>query len=404
VSEPLLLTDIGQLVTCTGTPGAGEASLGISVATSVLIQEGLIAGIGHDDSAVKAALAAGVDTLSMDDQVLMPGFVDSHSHIVFGGDRVAEFKARMSGAPYLAGGIGNTVSATREATTQALATSAGALREEMLASGSTTVEIKSGYGLTVEHEKRILEVAQGITDQTTFLGAHLVPGEHANDPERYVEEVCGPMLEACAPYARFIDVFLEAGAFDARQARRVLTAGLAHGLIPTLHASQLGPGEGAKIALEVGAASLSHGNHLTTSDIQLLRGSAVVVTALPGTDFSTAGAYLDVRPLHDAGITVSLASNCNPGSSFSSSLSFMIALAVREMKMSPADAVWSATAGGAAALRLMDRGQIRVGARADLIQLQAPDYAYVAYRPGVDLVRRVFLNGDMVVEKARDVR
>ena len=170
MSEPLLLTDVGQLVTCTGTPGAGEASLGISVATSVLIQEGLIAGIGHDDSAVKAALAAGVDTLSMDDQVLMPGFVDSHSHIVFGGDRVAEFKARMSGAPYLAGGIGNTVSATREATTQALATSAGALREEMLASGSTTVEIKSGYGLTVEHEKRILEVAQGITDQTTFLG------------------------------------------------------------------------------------------------------------------------------------------------------------------------------------------------------------------------------------------
>jgi imidazolonepropionase len=404
VSSPLLLTDIGQLVTCTGSAGSGEASLGVSHNTSVLIQDGLIRGIGPDDDAVKGAVASEVDTLSMDSQVVIPGFVDSHTHIVFGGDRVVEFNARMSGAPYIAGGIGNTVSATRRASKGALVSNASALREEMLLSGSTTVEVKSGYGLTVEHEKRSLEVAQTITDQVTFLGGHLVPEEYAGDPESYVDAVCGPMLEHCAPYARFVDVFLEKGAFDAHQARRVLTAGVAQGLIPTLHASQLGPGEGAKIALEVGAASLSHGNHLTKSDLQLLRGSRVVVTALPGTDFSTAGKYLDVRPLHEAGITVSLASNCNPGSSFSSSMLFMIALAVREMSMSPADAVWSATAGGAAALRLMDRGQIRVGARADMIQLAAPDYAYVAYRPGVDLVRRVFLQGELVVEKSRDVR
>jgi len=404
VSPSLLLTDIGQLVTCTGTAGSGEASLAVSHNTSVLIHDALIAGIGPDDDAVKNALASGVETLSMDNQVVMPGFVDSHTHIVFGGDRVAEFNARMSGAPYIAGGIGNTVSATREASRDALVSNASALRDEMLLSGSTTVEIKSGYGLTVEHEKRLLEVARGITDQTTFLGAHLIPEEHAGNPESYVDAVCGPMLEHCAPYARFVDVFLEKGAFDAQQARRVLMAGVTQGLIPTLHASQLGPGEGAKIAVEVGAASLSHGNHLTTLDIQLLRGSGVVVTALPGTDFSTAGKYLDVRPLHEAGITVSLASNCNPGSSFTSSMSFIIALAVREMSMSPADAVWSATAGGAAALRLGDRGQIRVGARADMIQLAAPTYAYVAYRPGVDLVRRVFLHGELVVEKFRDVR
>jgi imidazolonepropionase len=256
--------------------------------------------------------------------------------------------------------------------------------------GTTTVEIKSGYGLTVADEERSLRLAGELTAETTFLGAHVVPD---GDPDAYVELVTGPMLAAAAPYAKWIDVFCDRGAFTGEQARAVLTAGIAAGLQPRLHANQLEAGPGVQLAVELGAASADHCTHLTPADLDALAGGDTVATLLPGAEFSTRSAYPDARALLDAGVTVALATDCNPGSSYTSSMPFCIALAVREMGMTPAEALWSATAGGARALRRDDVGRLVVGARADLAVLDAPSYLHLAYRPGVPLIRTVLHNG-----------
>jgi len=324
---------------------------------------------------------------------VLPGFVDSHAHLVFAGDRAAEFAARMAGTPYSAGGIATTVAATRAAPDELLAAGIARLVAEMACGGTTTVEIKSGYGLTVADEVRGLALARAFTKETTFLGAHVVPPEYAGRTDDYVALVAGDMLDACAPYARWVDVFCDRGAFDADQARTVLEAGMAQGLAPRLHANQLAPGPGVRLGVELGAASVDHCTHLVDADVAALAGSATVATLLPGAEFSTRSPYPDARRLLDAGVTVALATDCNPGSSYTSSMAFCIALAVREMRMTPAEAVWSATAGGAAALRRDDIGVVRVGARADLVVLRAPSYVHLAYRPGVDLVASVFRAG-----------
>ncbi|MBP1781236.1 MULTISPECIES: imidazolonepropionase [Micromonospora] len=381
----LLVDHIGELVTNDGRDGD---PLGIRRDAALLVEDGQVAWIGS------ARYAPAADRrIDAGGAAVLPGFVDSHAHLVFAGDRAAEFAARMAGEPYTGGGIRTTVGATRAASDGDLRATVGRLRAEMLRQGTTTVEIKSGYGLTVADEARSLRIAAEFTEDTTFLGAHVVPAEYADRPDDYVGMVCGPMLAAAAPYARWIDVFCERGAFDADHARAILACGQAAGLGVRLHANQLGPGPGVRLGVELGAASVDHCTHLTDADVDALAGSETVATLLPGAEFSTRSPYPDARRLLDAGVTVALATDCNPGSSYTSSMPFCVALAVREMRMTPAEAVWAATAGGAAALRRTDVGRLTPGARADLIILDAPSHLHLAYRPGVPLIRQVLHNG-----------
>lgn len=381
-----LITGIGELVT--NDASAGDV-LGLRAGAAVVVEDGLVAWLG-----AAAAAPAADEVVDVEGRAVMPGFVDSHSHLVFAGDRSQEFRARMAGEPYAAGGIRTTVAATRAASDEELATGVARHVAEMLRQGTTTVEIKSGYGLSVHDEARSLRVAREVTDETTFLGAHVVPPEFADDPAGYVELVTGPMLAAATPYARWIDVFCERGAFDEDQARTILAAGAAVGLRGRLHANQLGPGPGVRLAAELGLAAVDHCTHLSDDDVDALRDSGTVATLLPGVEFSTRQPYPSGRRLVDAGVTVALASDCNPGSCYTSSLPFCVALAVREMGMTPAEAVWSATAGGAAALGRTDVGVLRPGARADLVLLDAPSHLHLAYRPGVPLVARTWSRGD----------
>ncbi|MDQ7904724.1 imidazolonepropionase [Phytohabitans sp. ZYX-F-186] len=382
----LLVDNIGELVT--NDPALGRGPLGIVRRAALLIEDGMVAWVG------RAAYAQPADRrLDAEGAAVLPGFVDSHAHLVFAGDRAPEFAARMAGEPYTGGGIRTTVAATRAASDDDLRATVGRLRREALRQGTTTIEIKSGYGLSVTDEARSLRIAREFTEETTFLGAHVVPAEYADRPDDYVGLVCGPMLRGAAPYARWIDVFCERGAFDADHSRAILTVGQAAGLGVRVHANQLGPGPGVRLAVELGAASADHCTHLDKSDVDALAGSATVATLLPGAEFSTRSAYPDARRLLDARVTVALATDCNPGSSYTTSMPFCIALAVREMGMTPAEAVWAATAGGARALRRTDIGVLRPGARADLVVLDAPSHLHLAYRPGVPLVRHTVHNG-----------
>jgi imidazolonepropionase len=327
---------------------------------------------------------------------VVPGFVDSHSHLVFAGDRSEEFAARMSGTPYTAGGIRTTVAATRAASDEQLAANLARHVTEMRRQGTTTFETKSGYGLTVHDEARALAIAAQLTSETTFLGAHVVPAEYADDPAGYVDLVTGPMLEACAPHARWVDAFCERGAFDADQARAVLKAGIAAGLSGRLHANQLGEGPGVQLACELGLVAVDHCTYLSDADVSALAESGTVATLLPGVEFSTRSPYPDARRLLDAGCRVAVATDCNPGSSYTSSMPLCIALAVREMRMTPAEALLAATAGGARALGRSDVGRIAPGSAADLVVLDAPSYVHLAYRPGVPLVHEVLSGGTPV--------
>lgn len=439
----VLLTNIGELVTndpahggrLGGAVGAGGASLvgtgtgtgvgagagsteglGIVRDAAVVVADGRIAWTGPASSAPAAD-----DLVDLAGRAVLPGFVDSHSHTVFAGDRAAEFAARMAGEPYTGGGIATTVAATRAATEETLRARGRALVREMLAQGSTTVEIKSGYGQDVSTEARMLRIARELTSETTYLGAHTVPPEYSADRSGYLDLVTGPMLAACAPHARWVDVFCEPAAptaFDEDESRAVLRAGLRAGLLARVHGNQLSAGPGVRLAVEVGAASVDHCTHLTDADVEALAGSwdaavvgdrvpsiagpagtagpaggGTVATLLPAVEFSTRSPYPDARRLLAAGVPVALATDCNPGSGFSSSMPFVVALAVREMRMSPAEALWSATAGGALALRRDDVGHLRVGARADLVVLDAPTHLYLSYRPGVPLVHQVWKDG-----------
>jgi imidazolonepropionase len=377
-----LLTGIGELVTF---DPSHEGPLGVVRDAALLEVDGRVQWTGP----AAAAPRKDADTiLDAGGAAVIPGFVDSHTHLVFGGDRAAEFEARMAGRPYSAGGIRSTVAATREASDDALRARLARFVAELHAQGTTTFEIKSGYGLTVPDEERILRLAREVTPETTFLGAHVVPAEYADDPEAYVDLVTGAMLDACAPHARWIDVFCETGAFTVEQSRRILTAGAERGLGVRAHASQLGPGDGVALAVELDAASVDHGTYLTDADVALLAGSDTVTTLLPGVEFSTRHPYPDARRLIDAGVRVALASDCNPGSSFTSSMPFCIAVAVRDMGMTVPEALRAATLGGAEALRRDDVGHLRPGARADYAVLDAPTYVHLAYRPGVPLIAR----------------
>jgi imidazolonepropionase len=383
----VLVDGIGELVT--NDPELGDRSpLGLVRNAAMVVENGHVRWAGEQASAPEAD-----DRVDVAGAAVVPGFVDSHAHLMFAGDRAEEFAARMQGRAYSAGGISTTVRATRAASDEALTVNAARLVQEMSRQGTTTVEIKSGYGLTVHDEARALAIARQLTVETTFLGAHVTAPEYALDGGAYVDLVTGPMLEACIPYAKWIDVFCERGAFDADQARTVLRAGAEAGLGLRIHANQLGPGAGVQLACELNAAAADHCTYLSDADVDALVETGVVATLLPGVEFSTRSPYPDARRLLDAGVTVALATDCNPGSCFTSSMPLCVALGVREMRMSPAEALWSATAGGAAALLRSDVGRLGPGAAADFAVLDAPSYVHLAYRPGVPLVAQVWRAG-----------
>ncbi|MDT0351837.1 imidazolonepropionase [Pseudonocardia charpentierae] len=379
----VVVTAIGELTT-------HDPELGTLHGAAVVAEAGAITWVGP------AAHAPAADRrIDVGGRAVVPGFVDSHTHLVFAGDRAAEFAARMRGERYDGGGIASTVAGTRAADDATLRALLAARVAECRAQGTTTVEIKSGYGLTVADEERALRLASEVTSEVTFLGAHVVPAGAARDD--YVALVTGPMLAACARHARWIDVFCEPAsphAFDGDEARAVLDAGRTAGLELRVHGNQLGPGPGVALAVELGAASVDHCTYLTDADVDALAGGDTVATLLPGVEFSTRSPYPDARRLLDAGVAVALASDCNPGTCASSSIPLMIALAVREMDLTPAEALYAATAGAARALRRTDVGVLAPGNRADLTVIDAPSHLHLAYRPGVPLAHALDLMPD----------
>ncbi|WP_270451445.1 imidazolonepropionase [Kocuria marina] len=384
-----LITGIGELHTV--DPARGKDAVLRDAA--VVVENGVIAWVGPAAEAPAADHAVDVEG-----RAVLPGWVDSHTHLVFAGDRGEEFAARMAGQAYAAGGIGVTTRATREADDETLRGLVAHRVADAVAGGTTYLETKTGYGLDVEQELRAARIAAEAADDVTYLGAHLVP--EGVDPDEYVATVCGPMLEAVAPYAQWADVFCERGAFTPEQSRTVLEACRDAGLGLRVHGNQLGPGEGVSLAVELGAASVDHCNFLSDADIAALAGSDTVATVLPACDLSTRAPLAPARELLDAGATVAIASNCNPGTSYTTSMNFCVATAVLQMHLTVDEAIRAATLGGAKALRRDVSapgrpavGHIAVGTRADLHVLDAPHAVHLAYRPGMPLTWGVWRAG-----------
>ena len=354
-------------------------------------QDGQIVWVGESKDAPDAD-----NEVNLESKSVIPGFVDSHAHLAFAGDRAKEFEARMSGKNYSASGIMTTVHATRAASDEQLDENIATRAIEMYRSGITTFETKSGYGLNVADELRSVRLAVQHTEDVTFMGAHVVPEEFKNKRDEYVSLVMGEMLESCAPYSRWIDVFCDQGAFDYEESKAILEAGIAQGLLPRIHANQLAQGRGVELAVELGCASADHCTHLSAKDIELLASSNTVATLLPGAEFSTRAEYPDAKRLWDAGVSVALATDCNPGSSYTTSMPFCIAVAVRDMHFTPEQALWSATMGGAKALQREDVGMLAVGKSADFVILDAPSFRHIAYRPGVDLIQETVISGTSI--------
>ena len=386
-----LFNNIGCLFTNTDD---GSDPLGEVCDDAIVVEDGKIAWVGESKNAPAAD-----KNVDLENKTVIPGFVDSHAHLMFAGDRAEEFSARMQGQSYSAGGIKTTVTATREASDAQLEANLNRLIAEMQAGGITTFETKSGYGLDVETESRSLAIAAKHTSETTFLGAHVVPAEFANRADEYISLVVGEMLQAAKPYSKWIDVFCDRGAFDVDQAREILSAGVAAGLLPRIHANQLADIGAVKLAVELDCASADHLTHLSDADVELLAGSKTVATLLPGAEFSTRSSYPDAKRLFAAGATVAIATDCNPGSSFTTSMAFCMAVAVRDMGFSPEQAMLAATKGGAAALRRSDIGGLSIGMKADFAVLNAPSYIHLSYRPGVDLVDSTWVAGETVYQR-----
>jgi imidazolonepropionase len=377
-----LHTNIGELLTNDPAVGAGVGRLHHA---ALVVSDGLVQWVGPADRAPAAD-----ERVDHGGRAVLPGFVDAHTHLVFAGERSDEFEARMAGEPYDGGGITRTVAQTRAASLDELSQRSHRRAAALRAGGVTTVEIKSGYDLTPEGEARLLQIAGGLTTETTFLGAHTIPEDYRHRREDFVAQVVGPMLDACAPYAKWIDVFCDRGAFDVDEARTVLAAGNARGLRSRLHGNQLGATGGVQLAASVGAASVDHCTHVSDEDLEALAAAGVVATLLPSAEFFTQAPMPDVRRFHDAGVTVALATDCNPGTSFVTSMGFVLALAVAHGHFSVDDALWSATAGGAAALQRSDIGRLAVGARADFVVADAPRAAHLVYHQGPDAIAAVY--------------
>lgn len=415
-----LLTGISELWTldpALDEPGVAVAEGQILRDAAIVLDDGAVAWVGP-----AAAAPAADDRVDLGGRAVLPGWVDSHTHLVFDGDRSAEFEARMAGQEYAAGGIQVTTDATRAADDARLDTLVRRRAADAVRGGTTCLETKTGYGLTVADEERAARLAArlvgaGVLDEVTFLGAHLVPGELSGDAEGYVDLVVGEMLTAVAPHVRWIDVFCEEGAFTPEQSERVLRAGRDAGLGLRVHGNQLGESGGVALAVELGAASVDHVNHLSAEDVAALAESAArpvraersdgaavagrldvqegptVATVLPACDLSTRAPLAPARALLDAGAVVAIASNCNPGTSYTSAMGFCVGTAVLQMRLSLAEAIRAATRGGALALRRSDVGHLAVGARADLHVLDTPHAIDLAYRPGMPLTHQVWRRG-----------
>ncbi|MFT3876312.1 MAG: imidazolonepropionase [Propioniciclava sp.] len=403
----VLIGNIGELTTNDGERGRlHEAAL--------VLDGPRIAWVGPS-----AQAPAADEFVDAEGRAVLPGWVDAHTHLVFAGDRTSEFEARMAGQAYAAGGINATVQATRAASDEVLGANLARLVAEARRGGTTTIETKTGYGLTTEHEVRSARIAAEHADIVTFLGAHVVPA--GEDPARYLDLVTGPMLDAVAPLVGGVDVFCETGAFGEADAARILRAAAAHGLPTRVHGNQLGHGPGVRLAVEYGALSVDHLGFLTDGDIEALAGSwagwdagagprGTVATVLPACDLSTRMPLAPARRLADAGVVLAIASNCNPGTSFTTSMGFCVATAVLQMGLTVQEAVRAATLGGAITLGAhtdgwMDArgarqprvGVVSVGARADLQILRAPSVTHLAYRPGVPLTDAVWRAGIRIV-------
>jgi imidazolonepropionase len=393
MSNSFTLTNISQLVT--NNSAIGDGDLGVITNAAITVTDGIVSWVGQASDADSSITKTDVGGRAM-----IPGFVDSHSHLMFAGDRSQEFAARMAGVPYSAGGIKVTTAATRSASDDQLRNVARGLIKEMHESGTTTVEIKSGYGLDVATEERSVRIASELTDEVTFLGAHVVAPEFSSDSDAYVDLVTGEMLNACAPHSNWIDVFCDRGAFTTAQSRRILEAGIKKGLQPRIHLHQLEQGDGIAMAIELDCASADHLTHLADEDITALAASNTVAGLVPGADFSTrAPQYPRGRDLLDAGAVVALSPDCNPGSSFTTNMPLMIALAVREMHLTVDEALFAATMGGAISLRRDDVGHLSIGAKADFALLNAPTYIHLAYRPGVPLISTTWKDGNVIFTK-----
>ena len=379
-------TNIATLVT--NEPTIGEGALGVLHGATVVVEDGLISYVGNKSQ-------SGVDSdIDCSGKTLLPGFVDSHTHLIFAGDRAQEFSARSRGEKYTAGGITTTVEATRKAADSELQKNAQRLLNEALSFGTTTVEIKSGYGLNESDEARSIEIASQFTSETTLLAAHVVPAEFKADIDGYVDLIINKIIPVTS--AKWIDVFCDTGAFTEDQSRRILEAGIAKGLIPRIHANQLQRTNSVQLAIELGAASADHLSNSTDADIQALASSQTVATLLPGAEFSTQHQGKLGRRFLDAGATVAIATDCNPGSSYTTSMPFCIATAVSLMGFNVEEAVMAATLGGAKALRRTDIGKISRGFQADMALLNSDSYIHLAYRPGVNLISHTYKSGRAV--------
>jgi imidazolonepropionase len=390
----IAITNIGSLVT--NDPSLGSGLLGEIENAALVIENERFVWVGNSSQVPDTD-----QQIDAEGRAVIPGFVDTHAHLLFAGERSKEFQARMKGDKYSAGGIKSTVAATREATDSELEQNLMRLVAEMQRSGITTFETKSGYGLTTNDETRALAIAAKHTPETTFLGAHVVPIEYSGKEDKYVELVTGEMLDSVLPYSKWIDVFCDQGAFDVDQSRQILQAGKDKGLLPRIHANQLTQGGGVQLAVELDCASADHCTHLSDKDIEALAGSNTVATLVPGAEFSTRATYPNAARLFDAGVSVALATDCNPGSSYTTSMPFCIAVAIRDMGFTPEQALWSATMGGSKALRRNDIGSLSVGQSADLVVLNAPSYLHLGYRPGVDLVSQVFKSGKSIYQEQK---
>ena len=367
----LIIRNIGQLIT------NSDQDLGIINDAALVIENGKVQWVGENK------LAPATDNLiDADGGVVTPGFVDSHTHAVFAGDRSKDYVARMAGVKYATGGIKTTVAATRSATLEELKTHTKKLLGKCKSQGTTTIEIKSGYGLNLESEVKILQVAQSFTEETTFLGAHVIPAEYENNRDGYINLVKGEMLNAVLPHAKWIDVFCDQGAFTVDETREILKTGIAKGLLGRIHGNQLGDTGGAELAIELNLASVDHATVVSEKTIEALANSEVVTTFLPGAEFFTKSNYPNVKRYFELGAKVALATDCNPGSSFLTSMPVVMSLAIREMGFTPEQALYAATMGGAAALKRSEIGHLQVGANADLTIWSAPTYEHIPYRFG----------------------
>jgi len=373
-----LVSNIGELVT------NSDKELGIIKDAALVFENNKVIWIGENKNAPAAD-----KSIDAKNGTVTPGFIDSHTHAIFAGDRSKDYEARMSGTSYSAGGINTTVAATRAASDDELRENTKKIINQARQAGTTTIEIKSGYGLDLETEVRLLKIAKEFTEETTFLGAHVVPREMANSRADYIELVKNQMLDACLPYAKWIDVFCDKTAFSVEEAREILKAGIATGLMGRIHGNQLGDTGGADLAAELKLASVDHCTHVSDKTLEALAENSVVATLLPGAEFFTKSPYPDGKRFLDAGVTVALASDCNPGSSYISAMPVVLSLAVREMNLTPAQALYAATMGGAKALKRDELGHLTVGAKADFVIWDAPSHLHIPYRMG-EIPREVF--------------